>query len=313
MSQLILNFFKKSESIGLALKAVGTCNYEDHIEVKGKKAYDLLLLSNQRTKDLRSYTKGLKALLREHRKIQRMPDTLPMLFGWSLDGVEYKSTSLFFEYYMASLADALAQVQEGLEAEGEKNHLFKTAKTQMVHLLGMFDEWKTQTLILPQVPYLATPMFLNSMLCFVNGCLTLGVINKLEDSSVATGYATAMNSFAEVWPRHAYGKIALQHFLVSRALLYDKLASNCEDPNEKLACLTEVSNLLGYINYKDSYLKKSIRDKMDDIENSCNDTINDLVNTHYAIAKDINDIAVPRSYKLRVCKSTGNFGCKCKE
>ena len=51
-------FFKKNDEIGLTLQPVGHCNYEDHIEVKGKKAYDLLVLSNNR-KNLNTYCKGI--------------------------------------------------------------------------------------------------------------------------------------------------------------------------------------------------------------------------------------------------------------
>ena len=311
MSQLILNFFNKSEPFGLSMQPIGHCNYEDHITVEGKKAYDLLLLSNYRKKNFEKYKKGLTELLRNHGKITRLESTAPLTFGWQLGSQQFVNTSLFFEYYMASLNTAFQLIQQSLESH-DKNKI-KEAKEIVLHLHGMFDEWKTQSLILPHVPYVVSLRFLNSLLCFVNGNHTLVVSPKLKDNSLSLAYTTALNSFGAVWPRHPYGSIALQHYLVSRVLLFDSLCLLEEDAGKKLTCANEISKLLNLVRYEKCFLPETILNKVHEIEKNNDTRIDDLVNTDYAVEKSLNDIVLPKTYKLKVCKRKGGFGCKCVE
>ena len=312
MSQLILNFFKKNEEIGLTLQPVGHCNYEDHIEVKGKKAYDLLVLSNDRKKNLNTYCKSIKSLLRNHQDIKPIENTKPMTFCWSLGNHQFLSTSLFYEYYMATMANTLSKLKIAMDSDGENNEIYKECKEQLMHLSGMFNEWKTQKLILPHVPYVVTPLFIKSMLCFIHGCHTLQVAHKVKDNNKPFAYATAMKSFGEVWPRHAYGEIATQQYLVSRILLYNELMKSEGDSGAKLTCAQEVNKLLPHTQIQKCFLNKPSLEQFDKLEQSIENTIADLINTDYAVAKSINDIQIPKTPKLIICPNTQQFGCKCK-
>lgn len=313
MSQLILNFFQKKDSFGLKMSPVGHCNYEDHIEVDGKKAYDLLCLSNYRKKDLAKYQGLLKKMLRDVSSIHKITDTKPMTFCWHIGKQQYLSTSLFFEYYMATMANAIENLRRALHQETGNIKLYKEVKSNLTHLLGMFGEWKTQLMILPTVPSVVTPLFIKSLLCFTHGCHTLHVSSKLSGKGSAVAFATAMQSFGEVWPRHEYGNIALHQYLVSRVLLYNELYEATENASKKLTCLREVQKLLPYIKFQECYLSQSVLDKMKTIENENNGKIDDLINTHYAVEETLNDVPIPQTYKLSICKKTGQFGCKCKE
>ena len=313
MSQLILNFFKQPGTFGLEVKPVGHCNYEDHIEYKGKKPRELLQLSNARKKNLPSYTKKMKQMLRDVTAITKIENTAPMSFCWSIDKKQFLSTSLFFEYYMATLSCALQNLGEAMRKEKGTKQLYKDAKASLIHLLGMFDEWKTQHLILPDVPYVVTPMFIRSMLCLAHGCHSLHISHAFTGKAAVVGFYTAMQSFGEVWPRYPYGNMAFHQYLVSRVLLYDSLAKTLEDSNKKITCLKEVEALLPYIKFQECYLSQEILELMKTIENDNAGNIHDLENTHYAVAETLNDIELPQGYKLAVCRKTGLFGCKCKE
>ena len=56
-------------------------------------------------------------------------------------------------------------------------------------------------------------------------------------------------------------------------------------------------------------IRQEKEDKRREKENE--NTINDLINTNYAIAKSINDIQIPNTPKLIICTKTQQFGCKC--
>lgn len=313
MSQLILNFFKNPGTFGLELKPVGHCNYEDHIEMKGKKAREMLQLSYSRKKDLPLYVKKLKQILRNVNSINKIENTAPMSFCWSIDKNQFLSTSLFFEYYMATLCNALQQLQQAMKQEKGNKQLYKDSKTGLIHLLGMFDEWKTQLLILPRVPYVVTPMFIKSMLCLAHGCHTLHISHTLSGKSATVGFHTAMQSFGEVWPRYPYGVVAFHQYLVSRVLLYNSLSETQECPNKKITCLKEIESLLPYIKFQECYLNQEVLEMMKTIEKENASKIDSLENTHYAVPETLNDISLPQGYKLIICDKTGQFGCKCKE
>jgi hypothetical protein len=211
------------------------------------------------------------------------------------------------------MSNVLRKVQRAISTEKGCEKMYKDAKSNLIHLLGMFNEWKTQTLILPETPYVVSPLFIKSMLCFIHGCHTLKVSEKMEGKAATVAYTTAMQSFGEVWPRHPYGNIAMHHYLVSRVLLYNEIHNSLEEASDKLTCLKEIERLLPYIKFQECFLTNNVLDLMKDIEKGNINRVDDLVNTHYAVEKSLNDITIPQGYKLTVCHKTGNFGCKCKE
>jgi hypothetical protein len=313
MSQLILNFFRKDDSLKLSVTATGHCNYEDHIEVDGKRAYELLVLSNNRKKNLNKYCSGLKTLLRNHSDIVRLEDSQPMTFCWRVNDVTYLSTSLFFEYYMSNLSNCLSKIKDALQSDLDSTP-YKEAKETLIHLRGMFDEWNTQLLILPHTPHVVSLDFLQSLLCFTHGCHTLQVTPKLKDKSYGVALRTAMDSFGRVWPRHEYGEVAMHHYLVSRALLYGYVHDDeSREASEKLTALLEAQKCLSSTRFQKCFLTKKILDKVNDLEHKLVDDIDVLKNTYYAEETGLENVKIPESYNLIVCKKTQQFGCKCKE
>ena len=122
-----------------------------------------------------------------------------------------------------------------------------------------------------------------------------------------------MKAFGEVWPRHAYGEIATQQYIVSRIFLYNELMKSEDDSGAKLTCAQEVNKLLPHRANSKMFLNKPSLELFDKLEKNNENTITDLINTDYAVAKNINDIQIPQTPKLVVCPKTQQFGCKCKE
>ena len=314
MSQLILNFFHKDDGLQLSVVPAGHCNYEDHIEVKGKKAYDLLVLSNNRKKNLPEYAKQLKTLLRNHFNIVRIENTAPMSFCWVINGVQYLSTSLFFEYYMSNLSNCLLEIKKLLESNEVNNDLFNRTKETLIHLRGMFDEWKTQLFIMPHTPHNVSLEYLHSLLCFTHGCHTLQVSQKLESKAKGISLRTAMDAFGKVWPRNEHGDIAMNHYLVSRALLYHHVyEDDSREPSEKLTAIVEAQKCFALVRYQKCFLQKKLLNDINNIEKNLQPNIDTLTNTYYAVATGLENVKIPESYNLIVCKKTQQFGCKCKE
>jgi len=314
MSQLILNFFSKDDGLKLSVVPAGQCNYEDHIEVNGRKAYDLLVLSNDRNKNLNKYCKQIKTLLRNHSEIVRLKDSQPMSFCWCVNGVRYLSTSLFFEYYMSNLSNSLSQIKIALESSEVDNNLFNDAKDTLIHLRGMFDEWKTQLLIMPATPHVVSNEYIQSLLCFTHGCHTLQISHKLQGKTRGLGLRAAMDAFGNVWPRNEHGETAMNHYLISRAMLYHHVYQDEKrEPSEKLTALMETKKCLSLVRYSKCYLNQKIIDNINGIQEEIDSDIDALTNTYYAVATGLENVKIPDSYNLIVCKKTQQFGCKCKE
>lgn len=314
MSQLILNFFQKDDGLKLFVTPTGYCNYEDHIEVEGKKAYELLVLSNDRKKNLDKYCKNLKTLLRNHSNIVRQKDAKPMSFCWTVNNVTYLSTSLFFEYYMSNLSNSLSKIKTALESSEFNNDLFNEAKNTLIHLRGMFDDWRTQLLIMPHTPHVVSPDFLQSLLCFTHGCQTLQVSHKLSGKARGIAFRTAMDAFGKVWPRNEHGETAMHHYLVSRAMLYHHVFKDEKtEPSQKLTALLETQKCLGLVRFPKCFLKKELLDDLSGIQQEMDAEIDVLTNTYYAVETGLENVGIPESYNLIVCKKTQQFGCKCKE
>ena len=86
-----------------------------------------------------------------------------------------------------------------------------------------------------------------------------------------------------------------------------------EESGAKLTCAQEVNKLLPHVQIQKCFLNKASLEQFDTLEKNNDNTITDLINTDYAVAKNINDIQVPKTPKLIVCPNTHQFGCKCKE
>ena len=285
MSQLILNFFRKDDSLKLSVTATGHCNYEDHIEVDGKRAYELLVLSNNRKKNLNKYCSGLKTLLRNHSDIVRLEDSQPMTFCWRVNDVTYLSTSLFFEYYMSNLSNCLSKIKDALQSDLDSTP-YKEAKETLIHLRGMFDEWNTQLLILPHTPHVVSLDFLQSLLCFTHGCHTLQVTPKLKDKSYGVALRTTMDSFGRVWPQHEYGEAPAPLLGQPRLALRLRARRRISRGFGKVDCLLEPKVPVEHA-FQKCFLTKKILDKVNDLEHKLMDDIDVLKNTYYAEETDL--------------------------
>ena len=110
MSYLKLNQLLKADQHTFEICPHGTCVYEDYLRSEKIDAYAMLNMSNQRENLLSAYDENidiyiesLRELLQNHKSLNYVVENQPLTFTWLIDGQEFTSTSLFFEYYMANL------------------------------------------------------------------------------------------------------------------------------------------------------------------------------------------------------------------
>ena len=314
---------KKADPHLFKITPVGTCNFEDSITSTKINPYELLNISNSRMKLVdnyegyfQKYKQEVETLLKTHKTISYVDKQNPLSFEWDINNKLYKSTSLFFEYYMLNIMDATKQISLAITKQCKNtNQIFKNVKNNLVHVLAVLPEWKTQEFILPAVPYVVTSEFVKQLIHFSHASQAMALAYK-EKNCNTVALNTAIHHYDKMWLRApVYGAIAFNHLIISKALLNYELGKkeNIDDNAEKkYALFKEAKELYNCVSLKNCFVSETIKDM--DINNLTDPEIKNLETVYYTTGEyDISEIPSLRVVPLKLCKETGKFGCKCSD
>lgn len=318
---VLLNFSKllqKAEPNLLIITPTGECNFEDHLKCDSISPYDFLNFSNNRTKLTRDsffekYKANIQQLLRIHKTVSYIEKNKPILFEWNVNGKNFKSTSLFFEYYMLNLMHACNNISAALTNQTENaNDTLKEVKNTLLENLAIIPEWKTTQYILPSMPVVATEQFVKQLIYFTHATQAFFLAYKNDANPIAL--QTAIDFYDKVWYRAPiYGKIALNHLTLAKSLLLFEVAKkvNMDDEAEKkYSLLKEAKTLFNLVDIKQCFLDNNMKNI--NINEDCENDMKTLEDVYYTQGDfDINDMQSQRTIPLKVCPQEKKFGCKC--
>ena len=167
---VLLSFSKlmqKADPHLFKVEPSGLSNFEDSIRSNKITAYELLNISNNRTKLLNnydryssSYHQNLQTLLKNHKSLSYIDKSNPLVFEWKINDAPFKSTSLFFEYYMLQLMDATQKISKTITNHTkDSNTTFKLVKNNLLGLLKILPEWKPLSRSAHGTPNFMNPEF----------------------------------------------------------------------------------------------------------------------------------------------------------
>ena len=312
----LLSFDTKTLNIdSLIWKPTGSSCYEDSYKSNFMSAVDFLRLSEER-KELQhlqndvgaSYVQNLWQLVEKHNdntdaKIQRLSDTKPICFTWIIDGNSFFSTSLSFEVYSATQALAHSKFVDGLKSMNdiEKKKAFDDSILYLKELIPMLKDMKTKQFILPYCPVQLNMEYVNNTISVVKAFKALTLIHDENNAKIQGNILnTSMKLFSNSWVRQkVFGELSIQHYFLSRALLYKILALNNKKENESdnAKCLTAINEAMYCKNqitkslcYMSQATIKMLENNEDLIEQKTTlETIN------YALPCDISEIELPKA------------------
>ena len=298
----------------------GTCNYEDAVTSSEITAYELLNISNNRTKlnqpsFFTAYNDNLKLLLRNHQTLSYIDKNKPLVFGWKINNDTYTSTSLFFEYFMLNMMHATKQLSLALTKQiDDTNAALKDVKNTLLTNLAVLPEWKTTRYVMPNLPVVATASYLKHLIYFTHATQALYLSH--EDKVNPIALQTAIEFYDKVWYRApVYGQIAINHLLLAKSLLHLHHAQNVdmqEEADKKYTILKEATELYNLVSKKNCFLNSSL--EAIDVNELAEEDMRTLETVHYATGDyDLRQLAQHRVIDLKVCKKTRRFGCKCNQ
>ena len=322
---VLLSFSKlmqKADPHLFKVEPSGLSNFEDSIRSDTITAYELLNISNNRSKLLNDYDryfcrykKNLQTLLQNHKSLSYIDQSTPLVFEWKINDAPFKSTSLFFEYYMLQLMDATQKISKTITNHTkDSNNTFKLVKNNLLGLLKIFPEWKTQQYIQPSVPFVVTEKFVKQLIYFCHATQALYLSHKKDTPVNTVALATASHYYDKVWFRAPiYGNIAFNHLALSKALLHFELGQKVNadsDAEKKYKLLQEAKQLYELVSIKNCFLTDTLNDIQ--ISELVETDLKHLESVYYTTGEyDINELKTPKVVPLKVCQKTGNFGCKC--
>ena len=311
---------KKAEPHLLEIEPVnnGTCNYEDSISSSEISAYELLNISNNRTKlnqphFFSTYNENLKSLLKKHKSLSYIDKNKPLVFSWKINNDTYTSTSLFFEYFMLNMMHATKQLSLALTKQiDDTNGTLKDVKNTLLTNLAVLPEWKTTKYVMPKLPVVATELYLKHLIYFTHATQALYLSH--EDKLNPIALQTAIEFYDKVWYRApVYGQIAINHLLLAKSLLHlheSQQTDMQEEADKKYTILKESTELFNLVSKKNCFLNSSL--EAIDVNELAEEDIRTLETVHYATGEyDLRQLAQHRVIDLKVCPKTRRFGCKC--
>tara|TARA_B100000902_G_scaffold399724_1_gene472095 strand:+ start:9026 stop:9964 length:939 start_codon:yes stop_codon:yes gene_type:complete len=303
----LLSFDKKTLDLKLLIwaPAASTC-FEDHYRSQYFKPIDFLKLSEKRkeiSKDPNAifiYVNSLYALMDKWPKldVSRLANSPPISFTWKMNGSMYSSTSLKFELYCATQVAAHQSFINGLHAldESAKKGYLKDSVLYLKELHNILGGWKTKDYVIPACPVECNTEYVNKSLCVVNGFKALSLLHDENNEKIRGNVLnTAMNLFSNSWLRQkVFGELSIQHYFLTRSLLYRELGINEESENkalsainESLYCSDQVTPSLCYVLQK---TKNILEDRATMLERK--DT---LETVNYAVACNLSEISLPKA------------------
>ncbi len=322
---VLLSFSKlmqKADPHLFKIEPSGVSNFEDSIRSENTTAYTFLNMSNHRMKLLNeydtyfaTYNNDLKQLLKQHKLVSYIDKSKPLVFEWKINNQTFQSTSLFFEYYMLHLMDATKQISQTMTNQTKDiNNTLKDVKNNLLGLLRIFPEWKTQPFIMPNVPYVVTEQFVKQLIYFCHATQAMYLSCKKDAVVNTVALATAAHYYDKIWFRApVYGNIAFNHLTLCKSLLHYELGQKTkadENAEKKYKLLQEAKSLHELVSTKNCFLTEPLNSM--DVSELVENDIKNLETVYYTTGEyDINDLQSPKVVTLKVCQKTGNFGCKC--
>lgn len=315
----LLSFDTKTLNINsLVWKPTGSSCYEDAYKSNFMSAVDFLRLSEER-KALQhnsmishdvgaSYVQHLWQMVEQHNdktdsKINRLADTNPICFSWVIHGTKFSSTSLSFEVYAATQALAHAKFVEGLKSmdDTEKKKAFDDSILYLKELLPMLNEMKTKQFIIPHCPVELNMEYVKKTISVVKAFKALSLIHNDKNVKIQGNILnTSMKLFSNSWLRQkVFGELSIQHYFLSRALLYKTLAMNNKketdtDNSKCLAAINESFYCKDQITKSLCYMSQATMKMLEDNEELIDQKMT-LERINYALPCDISEIALPRA------------------
>ena len=269
--------------------------FEDALESNSFSIYKLLQLSALREKegleDHKDYHSQIVKLMTSD--LKAVKDASQLTFAWTVDNEEYQSTSLMFELYFTtlSLAQKMFNSQENYKSAV---HLFKQCR-------DILSAWKTADLVYPNCPYVCTNEYLTNMLYLTNGSMLLKM--KSTGKQEAVRLSSAMKCTGKVaYHLPTYSDIALNHYLVSRALLFQHLAlkdleniEQGEKANKSYTCANEALELCRLVDRSKVHMDTALNTRLNTLLNEATDHIYSLQQVYYAVPAPLESIVLPAS------------------
>lgn len=267
--------------------------FEDSLKSDQFSIYNLLRLSSLRDRetieDRAEYQKQLVDLLKS--KLERVEDSPPIGFVWNVDNQEYHSTSLIFELFFTtlSLAQQLFHSQTNYPAS---IHLLKQCRE-------ILSAWRTSDLVYPHCPYVCTDEYIKNLLYVVNGSMLFNIKGKKE----AVALSSAMKCSGMVSYHIPYfSEIALNHYLVARALLFQHLAlknkENLEQgdmANKSFTCAKEAYEICKLVDRSKCHLNTDLDSTLNQLLDHLPEYMKSMQNVYYAVEEPLDSITLPAS------------------
>jgi len=269
--------------------------FEDALESNSFSIYELLQLSSLREKedleDHKEYHSQIVKLMKSN--LKPVEDASQLTFAWTVDDEEYHSTSLLFELYFTtlSLAHKLFDSKENYKSAV---HLFKQCR-------DILPLWKTADLVYPNCPYVCTKEYLKNMLYLTNGSMLLKMESKGKQEAVRL--SSAMKCTGNVaYHIPTFSDIALNHYLVARALLFHHLAlkdldniEQGEKANQSYTCANEALELCRLVDRSKCHMDTALNNRLNTLLNDTTDHIYSLQQVYYAVPAPLESITLPAS------------------
>ena len=267
--------------------------FEDALKSDKLSIYNLLHLSSLRDRDTlqdrAEYHRRLVELMDS--KLERVEDSSPVGFVWTVDNQDYDSTSLMFELYFTtlSLAQKLFETQDNYDAS---IHLLKQCRAMLL-------AWKTSELVYPSCPYVCTDEYVKNLLYVVNGSKLLKMRGKQE----AVALSSAMKCSGNVSYHIPYfSDIALNHYLVARALLFQHLAlknkENLEQgdmANQSYTSAKEALEICKLVDRSKCHMDTVLDSALNKLLEEMPEHITSMQQVYYAVDTPLNSITIPAS------------------
>ena len=313
------NLFLKADKHLYPLNPVSTCIYEDYLKSSIINPVSMLQSSNQREQlnmqyeqHIQPYIQSLKKMLMNYQTISYCNNENPLVFSWNVNNTTYSSTSLFFEYYMTNLMQNTRNISQAITIKSKKAaDILKETKNNLLHLMKLLPEWKTQHLIQPKTPNIVHIEFLRDLIYFCHATQAFYL-----SSHGAVAFHTASHYYGKMWFRNPiYGNIAQNHYLLSTALCYHAMSTKCneEQNEEKHTLLSTMLDLYNNITFSECYLIDELKENTELVED-CKKEVRTLQTVYYTTGTaNISNIKKPKYLELKVCPKNQTFGCKCKK
>tara|TARA_B100000519_G_scaffold201256_1_gene216315 strand:+ start:763 stop:1650 length:888 start_codon:yes stop_codon:yes gene_type:complete len=264
--------------------------FEDCIESDQFDIYKLLSLSAMREKrstgDQHEYLKSFSKLLSSRLSVLRQP-----CFSWQIGETQYHSTSMLFELYNSCLSLA----QQIFNAAGD----YKASVHLLQQCQQLLKAWKTSDLVYPTCPFVCTQEYITDMLHLTRGAMLL----RLRGGPQRANALSSAMKFSGMVSFHLphYSEVALNHYLVARALLFRHLAKEeveqGDAANESYAAGKEALALCQLVDRTKCHVDGALDDELNGLLRELPEHLRTMEQVYYAVEVPLENLKLPASLR----------------